>query len=262
LDDLPKLMGVVNVTPDSFSERGELFAASDAIARGRALSAAGAELVDVGGESTRPGFAPVSAEEEWRRVGPVVSALASDGIAVSIDTMKAEVARAALAAGAVAVNDVWGLQHDCGMASIAAGAERLFLMHNRRTVDPKLDLWADILRFFERSLALARAAGVREDRIVLDPGFGFGKTPEQNLRLIAELDRLKTLGFPVLVGASRKSTLGVVTGRPVRQRVAASIGAHLAAAAKGAAWLRVHEVAEHRDALMCWRAALTVRTDG
>jgi dihydropteroate synthase len=262
MDGIPKLMGVVNVTPDSFSESGELYAAADAIARGRALWAAGAALVDVGGESTRPGFKAVSADEEWRRVQPVVAALVADGIAVSIDTMKAEVARAALAAGAVAVNDVWGLQHDPGMAAVAAGADHVFLTHNRRTVDPALDLWADIGTFIERSLALARAAGVHDDRIVLDPGFGFGKTPEQNLRLIAELDRLKRFGFPVLVGASRKSTLGVVTGRPVRERVAASIGAHLAAAAKGAAWLRVHEVAEHRDALLCWHAALTGRTDG
>lgn len=254
----PLLMGVVNVTPDSFSDGGLFAEAGVAIAHGLRLAAEGADILDIGGESTRPGHSRLDAASELARVVPVISGLAAQSrVPISIDTYKAEVAEAALQAGASIVNDVWGCQREPAIAEVAArhGAP-LILMHNRDAVDADLDILADVMRFLERSLAIATGAGVPRGQIVVDPGIGFGKTPQQNLALIDKLDRLgAALGCPVLLGASRKSTLGLVTGKTVpAQRVAASVAAHLYGVMRGAAIIRAHDVDEHADALKIWAA--------
>ncbi|MFC5504128.1 MULTISPECIES: dihydropteroate synthase [Hyphomicrobiales] len=258
LDDRPLLMGIVNITPDSFSDGGMLQNAGQAIAHGERLAEEGADIVDVGGESTRPGHAPLDAATELGRVLPVIAGLRERvGTPLSIDTWKAEVADAALKAGASIVNDVWGAQRDPAIAGVAArhGAP-IILMHNRETTDPALDILSDVLRFLERSIGIALEAGVPRGQIVVDPGIGlFGKTPEQSLRLIRELAKLESLGCPILLGASRKSVIGVVTGQSVpAERVAGSVAAHLFGATQGAAILRVHDVAAHAQAFKVWRA--------
>jgi dihydropteroate synthase len=253
----PLVMGIVNVTPDSFSDGGLLESAEAAIAHGERLAAEGAAIVDVGGESTRPGHAAVDAETEMARVLPVIAGLkARTAKPVSIDSYKAQVAEAALAAGASIVNDVWGAQRDPRIAEVAARAGApIVLMHNRDAADASLDIFAEVTRFLERSIAIATAAGVPRGQIVVDPGIGFGKTVRQNLDLIRHLDRLAVLGCPILLGASRKSTLGRITGREVpAERLAASIAAHLYGASRGAAIIRAHDVAEHIDALKTWAA--------
>ena len=258
LGPAPLIMGVVNVTPDSFSEHGLHADPQQAIDRGRRLAAEGAAIIDIGGESTRPGHRDISAAEELERVRPVIAALASpNGPPLSIDTWKAEVADAALQAGASIVNDVWGAQRDPAIATVAArrGAP-IILMHNRDEIDPGLDILAEVLRFLERSIAIATAAGVPRNQIVVDPGIGrFGKTTAQSLRLMRELPRLAELGCPILLGASRKSVIGELTGQAVpAERVAGSVAAHLWGASRGAAILRVHDVAEHVHALSVWNA--------
>ncbi len=260
LDAAPLLMGVVNITPDSFSDGGMLTNAVDAIAHGRKLAADGADIIDVGGESTRPGHAALDADTERARVLPVIEGLVARGdTPISIDTYKSEIAEAALKAGASIVNDVWGAQRDPAIARVAArhGAP-IILMHNRETTDPALDILSDVMAFLERSIAIALEAGVPRAQIVVDPGIGlFGKTPKQSLTLIRQLARLRDLGCPVLLGASRKSVIGVVTGQSVpAERVAGSIAAHLYGASQGAAIIRAHDVAEHAQALKVW-AALT-----
>lgn len=257
LDALPLVMGIVNVTPDSFSDGGLLASTEAAVAHGARLAAEGAAIVDIGGESTRPGHASVDAATEMARVLPVIAALkARVDVPISIDSYKAEVAEAALAAGAGIVNDVWGAQRDPRIAAVAAHAGApIILMHNRETVDATLDIFDEVLRFLERSIAIAMQAGVPHSQIVVDPGIGFGKTARQNLDLIRHLDRLGALGCPVLLGASRKSTLGRITGRTVpAERLAASIAAHLYGASRGAAIIRAHDVAPHVDALKTWAA--------
>ncbi|CAH1671836.1 Dihydropteroate synthase [Hyphomicrobiales bacterium] len=257
LDAQPLVMGIVNVTPDSFSDGGLHAGTEAAVSHGAQLAAEGAAIVDVGGESTRPGHAAVDAETEAARVLPVIARLKERIDApISIDSYKAEVAEAALAAGASIVNDVWGAQRDPRIAAVAARAGApIILMHNRETVDAALDIFDEVLRFLERSIAIATQAGVAHNQIVVDPGIGFGKTARQNLDLIRHLDRLSALGCPVLLGASRKSTLGLVTGRTVpAERLAASIAAHLYGASRGAAIIRVHDVAPHIDALKTWAA--------
>lgn len=258
LDAGPLLMGIVNITPDSFSDGGLFADPGHAVAHGLALVKEGAAIVDIGGESTRPDHAPVSAEAEFARVQPVIAGvLKQTQVPISIDTWKAEVADAALREGASIVNDVWGAQRDPAIASVAArhGAP-IVLMHNRETIDPELDILDEVLRFLERSIAIALAAGVPRGQIVVDPGLGrFGKTTAQSLRLLRELHRLAELGCPILLGASRKSVIGDVTGQAVpAQRVAGSIAAHLYGASHGAAILRVHDVAPHADALKVWAA--------
>ena len=260
LDAAPLLMGVVNITPDSFSDGGMLTNAAEAIAHGRKLAQDAADIIDVGGESTRPGHAPLDASTERARVIPVIEGLVAGGATpISIDTYKAEIAQAALEAGASIVNDVWGAQRDPAIADVAArhGAP-IILMHNRETTDPALDILADVMAFLERSIAIALNAGVPRAQIVVDPGIGlFGKTPEQSLTLIRNLARLRELGCPILLGASRKSVIGVVTGQSVpAQRVAGSIAAHLFGASQGASIIRAHDVAEHAQALKVW-ATLT-----
>src|SRR3984957_18616117 len=213
----PVVMGILNVTPDSFSDGGRFLDPGAAIEHARRMVAEGADVIDIGAESTRPyGSAiAVSPREEMRRLEPVLAAAAELGVPVSIDTMKAQVAAAALAAGASIVNDVWGLQRDPDMADVVARhAVPVIIMHNRDAADPDIDIIAGIAAFFERSLAIAARAGIRRDAIVLDPGIGFGKTPEQSMAAIARLDRLKAFGLPLLVGASRKRFINAVTPAP------------------------------------------------
>ena len=254
-------MGVVNVTPDSFSDGGVHLDPEAAIAAGRRMLDEGAAIVDVGGESTRPGSEGVGLDEELRRVVPVLEGLA--GAPVSIDTAKAEVARRALALGAEIVNDVTALRGDREMAEVVAESNAyLCLMHMRgepRTmqVDPTYDdVAAEVAAFLEERLSFAVAAGIEESRICLDPGIGFGKTVEQNFELIRRLDVLLALGRPILVGFSRKSSLGRVLGDPsaVTGTTAASLGAAVAAYERGASSLRAHDVREHVEALAVARA--------
>jgi dihydropteroate synthase len=216
------------------------------------MEAEGADVIDIGGESTRPGHTPVPAEEEQRRVLPIIEALAPRlRVPISIDTHKASTARAALAAGARIVNDVWGLQRDPEIAAAAAefGAP-VVVMHNRESIEPALDIVDDMRRFFERSLTLARRAGIPDSHIVLDPGIGFGKTWDQHLEALRRLPEIKALGFPVLVGVSRKSLLGRFydASVPPRERLFGTLGAHVMAVSLGADILRVHDVRPHVEA--------------
>ncbi|MDB5569846.1 MAG: Dihydropteroate synthase [Hyphomicrobiales bacterium] len=247
------LMGIVNVTPDSFSDGGAYLDPAAAIAHGERLAREGADILDVGAESTRPGAVAVSADEEIARAIPVVRALALGArVPVSIDTMKARVAERAIAAGATIVNDVWGFQHDSDMARVVADAGvHCVLMHNRLEVDETLDVYASVRDFLRRSMDIALSAGVREDRIVLDPGVGFGITHAQSFELIRRIGDLRgEFGRPVLLGASRKRCIGVASGESVAaQRVAGSIAAHLWGAMHGADIVRAHDVAQHAQAL-------------
>ena len=253
----PSVMGVVNVTPDSFSDGGVNLDPDAAAATARRMRDEGAAIVDVGGESTRPGSSGVTAEEELRRVVPVLEQLRGD-VPVSIDTAKAEVARHALELGAELVNDVTALRGDPELAGMVADAGAyLCLMHMRgepRTmqVDPRYDdVAAEVAAFLEERLAFAVDAGIPEERICLDPGIGFGKTVEHNLELVRRLDVLLALGRPVVIGFSRKSTLGRLLGDPEARTgtAAASVGAAVAAFERGATILRVHDVREHVEAL-------------
>jgi dihydropteroate synthase len=256
LKSSPVLMGILNVTPDSFSDGGRHFDPGAAVARAKAMVAEGAAIVDIGGESTRPGHVPVSAEEELWRVTPVLEALAQDfDAAVSIDTGKAQIAREAARLGASVINDVWGLQRDPGMAdAVAETGSAVVIMHNRDRVDASIDILDDVERFFDRSLKLAAGAGVPFVRILLDPGIGFGKTPEQNHACIWNLDRFRRSGAPILVGISRKSFLGRITGASVDMRLPGTLAADTVALMRGASVLRVHDVAENRAALDVFKA--------
>jgi dihydropteroate synthase len=245
-------MGVLNVTPDSFSDGGRFLDPAKAIAQAERMIAEGADIIDIGAESTRPygGMQPVSAEDELTRLAPVFSKVVALGVPVSIDTLKAQVAAWALDQGAVMVNDVWGLQRDSGLAALAAKRQvPVVIMHNRDKADPAIDILADIDAFFRRSLAIAERAGIARERILLDPGIGFGKTPEQSMAAIAKLERFKSFGLPLLVGASRKRFITAVTPAEPDQRLGGSIAAHLLAVDNGAAIVRVHDVAETVQAL-------------
>lgn len=258
----PTLMGIVNTTPDSFSDGG-LHATTDAaIAHARKLISEGAQILDIGGESTRPGSQAVAVAEELNRVLPVVEALRNDGLALSVDTCKPEVMRACLDAGADMINDVTGFGNPQSREVVARHAScAVCVMHMQgepRTmqVAPHYD---DVVAEVRAEL-LSRAAalensGVAHRRILIDPGFGFGKTPAQNYALLRNLDRLVETGYPVLIGVSRKSMIGAVTGTPVGERLAGSLAGALAGVARGAAIVRVHDVAATRDALAVWRAA-------
>jgi dihydropteroate synthase len=256
-------MGVVNVTPDSFSDGGEHLAADSAVAHAHALIAEGAHIVDVGGESTRPYAEPVPEAEELRRVVPVIERL--PGVPISIDTSKAAVARAALEAGATYVNDVTAFRGDPGMAALVAergaGCCLMHMLGEPRTMqdDPRYDdVVSEVKAFLEERLAFAVAEGVPEERVELDPGIGFGKTVAHNLELLERLDELTTLGRPIVVGVSRKGFLGRLTGREVpADRVHATVAANVLALERGASVFRVHDVAPTRDALLV--AAATLR---
>ncbi|MEX0992425.1 MAG: dihydropteroate synthase [Solirubrobacterales bacterium] len=259
----PAIMGVLNVTPDSFSDGGDFLDPAAAEAHARAMVAQGADLVDVGGESTRPGAEPVSLDEELRRVLPVLEGLSEAGIAISIDTSKAGVVGSALAAGARFVNDVTALRGDPAMAEVvAASSAELCLMHmlgepGTMQENPRYaDVVSDVKRFLEQRLDFAVRQGVAEDRIWLDPGIGFGKALEHNLALLRRLDEIVAIGRPVLIGASRKRFIGAITGRPERERGAGTLAANLIAYQRGASMFRVHDVAENRDALLLAAATL------
>ena len=252
----PAVMGVLNVTPDSFSDGGRFVSPAEAIAHGKRLVEEGASVVDVGGESTRPGAGPVSAAEELARVEPVLEGLR--GLPISIDTSKAAVARPALGLGAEMVNDGTALRGDEGLAAVVAeGSAYLCLMHMQgepRTMqqDPRYDdVVSDVLGFLEERLAFALECGIAEELVCVDPGIGFGKTPDQNLELVRHLDELLVLGRPVVVGISRKSTLGRVLGDPTATQgtLSASLGAAVAAFERGAWMFRVHDVRESVEAL-------------
>jgi dihydropteroate synthase len=255
----PCVMGIVNVTSDSFSGDGRLNRDA-AISRARRMLADGAAVVDIGGESTRPRAEPVDEAEELRRVVPIVETLAAEGACVSIDTMKPAVMRAALAAGASMVNDVRALQEEGALDAVAQTRAAVCLMHMQgapRTMQAAPaygDVVSEIRAFLRRRASACMDAGIASDRIVVDPGFGFGKTVAHNLALLRDLPAIAALGFPVLAGLSRKSTLGAITGRDVGERLAASVASALAAAARGARILRVHDVRETVDALAVWNA--------
>jgi len=253
------IMGIVNITPDSFSDGGRFDTIEAALSHAGKLVREGADLLDIGGESTRPGAAEVPATEEIARVVPAIRALrdAHPDLSLSVDTYKAETARAALIAGARIVNDVWGLQRDPGMADLVgeAGAG-LVIMHNRHERLPGIDIVSDMMRFFETSLALADKAVIPRARIALDPGIGFGKTLEQNLAAIRAIPKLRAeFGTAILLGVSRKSFLGLITGREVDDRLAGTLATGCFGLLGGADILRVHDVAAHRDAA-CVIAAL------
>jgi dihydropteroate synthase len=252
----PQLMGILNVTPDSFSDGGRHSELAAAVARAKAMVSDGAAIVDVGGESTRPGHVPVPEDEELRRVVPALEALGAELDApISIDTSKAAVAREAARLGACVINDVWGLQRDPGMAdAVAETGSAVVIMHNRDKADPAIDILDDLQRFFERSLNLAAGAGVPFSRILLDPGVGFGKTRQQNHACIWNLDRFRRLGAPILVGLSRKSFIGGIIDAEVDRRLPGTLAADTIALMRGASVLRVHDVAENRAALAVFLA--------
>jgi len=256
----PLVMGIVNVTPDSFSDGGRLGDAQAAIQHALKLQEDGADILDVGGESTRPGAAAVPFDEEVRRVLPVIEVLARQGCVVSIDTRKPEVMRIALDAGAAMVNDVMALRAPGALAAVAASDAAVCLMHmqgepqSMQQAPAYADVVAEVKRFLQGRVGACEAAGISRERLVIDPGFGFGKTLQHNLVLLKHLDHLAELGLPVLAGLSRKSMLGMLTGRAVEEREFSGVAAHLAAVARGARLVRVHNVAAMRDALAIWNA--------
>ena len=255
-------MGVVNLTPDSFSDGGQFATIPAALARARQLVAEGADIIDIGGESTRPGARGVTLDDERRRVLPVLEQLAAGAVPVSVDTRKPELMREAIAAGAAMINDINALQAPDAVAAIVASDVAVCLMHKQgmpasMQVDPHYDdVVAEVLAFLQERTQALRAAGIALDRIVIDPGFGFGKTLVHNLALLRNLDRFAAAGTTVLAGISRKAMLGSITGRAVNERVFASVAAAVIAVGKGASIVRVHDVAATRDALAVLTAVL------
>lgn len=260
--DRPLVMGIVNVTPDSFSDGGRHLLRDAAVAHARQLLAEGADMLDIGGESTRPGAQPVSAQDELARVLPVIEALRSDNVPLSIDTWKPEVMRAAIAAGASMVNDINALQAPGALQAVADSEAAVCLMHMQgepQTMQqaPHYERVVEEVRaHLQHRIEAIEAAGIARNRIVIDPGFGFGKTLAHNLDLLRHLDALAALGVPVLAGLSRKSMLGAITGQPVENRVHASVAAALLAVQRGARIVRVHDVQATVDALKVWQAVV------
>jgi dihydropteroate synthase len=258
--DRSLIMGVVNVTPDSFSDGGAFLDSARAIAHARSLAEEGAAILDIGGESTRPGAQQVSAAEELGRILPVLDGLREVGVALSVDTSKPEVMRAVLAHGADMINDVYGFRAPGALQAVARSGAGICIMHMQgeprsMQVAPDYDdVVSEVGAFLRERGRAAEEAGVERARIVIDPGFGFGKTVAHNLELLRRLDEIAAMGWPLLVGISRKSTLGVITGRPIEHRVHASVAAALLAVTKGAKIVRVHDVAATRDALTVYSA--------
>ena len=256
----PLIMGVVNVTPDSFSDGGLYADTGRAVAHARRLVEEGADILDIGGESTRPGAVPVTLDEERRRVLPVLEALVADGVPVSVDTRKLGLMREAIAAGAAMINDVTALSGPGALEAVAQAPVAVCLMHMQgdpgtmQTNPTYRDVVREVRNFLARRVAAAETAGIARNRIVVDPGFGFGKTAEHNLALLRSLGELKSLGGALLAGLSRKAMLGKLTGREPLARVPASIVAALLAVQNGAQIVRVHDVAATRDALTIWNA--------
>jgi len=256
----PLVMGILNVTPDSFSDGGRFLDPAVAIAHAAEMVSFGADILDIGAESTRPygGAVPVSAAEEQARLAPILPDVVRLGLPVSIDTIKASIASWALDQGAAIVNDVWGLQRDPEMAPLVAKrGVPVIVMHNREGADEGIDIIADVIAFFSRSLEIAARAGIARENIVLDPGIGFGKTPQQSIACIARLAEFKRFGLPLLVGASRKRFISTVTPSMPDERIGGSISAHLLATEKGATIVRVHDVKETVQAL---RVAAAIET--
>jgi dihydropteroate synthase len=257
----PAVMGILNVTPDSFSDGGRFSDPAGAIAQARRIVAEGADIIDIGAESTRPygSMKPVPLEEEIARLSPVLPEVVGLGVPVSIDTIKAKTASWALDRGAALVNDVWGLQRDADMARVVA--ERgipVIVMHNREAPDPSIDIMADVRAFFSRSLDIAARAGIGRERIVLDPGIGFGKTPEQSVAMIARLSELRSFGLPLLMGLSRKRFIDSVSPSKPGERLGGSIAGNVLAVLNGAGIVRVHDVAETVQALRVMAAIRAV----
>ena len=263
----PLVMGILNATPDSFSDGGKFRTPSDAIAQAERMIANGVDIIDIGGESTRPGAEPVALQEELDRVLPVIEALKDCGVALSIDTYKAETMRQALKAGVDCVNDIWALRQEGALDAIIESDQDnpdkqcgIVLMHMQRDpqtmqFDPEYqDVIAEVKEFLQERLNLLVNAGVAKNRIAIDPGFGFGKSLEHNLKMLTEFDQFSQLGYPVLAGISRKSMLGKLTDRDTNERVAPSIAAAILAADRGARIIRVHDVPETVDALKIWAA--------
>lgn len=251
----PLIMGVLNVTPDSFFDGGRFVASRVAIDHVGRMIANGCDIVDIGGESTRPGANPVDGAEEIARLDQVLTAVTTFEVPMSIDTTKATVAARALSFGVILVNDVWGLQKDPRMADVVAEAEAaVVIMHNRAEKDENIDIIGDIRSFFERSLAIAAHAGIPKRSIILDVGIGFAKSSRQNREVIRRLGELKDYGLPLMVGTSRKRFLGSLTGDGIEGTLSGTLAASLAAVAAGAAIVRVHDVAEHAAALRVFRA--------
>ena len=261
--DCPSVMGVINVTPDSFSDGGKFLAPGEALRQAGKMVVAGAEILDIGGESTRPGAEPVGEQEELDRVIPIIEAIAADfDVAVSIDTSKPGVMRAAVAAGAAMINDVCALQADGALAAATELQQPVCLMHMQgqprsMQVQPQYDnVMDEITQFLASRVTQCVEAGLGKDMLVVDPGFGFGKTPAHNVELLANLRQLQRIGCPVLIGVSRKSTLGVITGREVDDLLPASIAAAVVAVMQGAQIVRAHDVAETFDALRIARSLI------
>jgi dihydropteroate synthase len=257
---LPRVMGVLNVTPDSFSDGGRFIDVEAAVSAAERMRAAGADIIDIGGESTRPGAAEVSADEEWHRVEPVLRRLLERGALVSLDTSKPEVMRAGLELGVQMINDVYALRRPGALAAVASSGAAVCLMHmqgeprSMQQAPHYTDVVSEIREFLAARLQACRAAGIADDRLVIDPGFGFGKTLPHNLALLRRLSELQSLGVPMLAGLSRKSMLAGLTGRPVEARLAGSLALALAACEGGARIIRVHDVPETVDALKVWSA--------
>ncbi len=248
----PLVMGILNVTPDSFSDGGKFLDPGRAVAHAEEMVAQGADIIDIGAESTRPydGMQPVTADDEMARLKPVLPAVTRLGVPISIDSLKSEVAAWALDNGASIANDVWGLQRDAHMAEVvAARGVPVIVMHNRDEADPRIDIVADVEAFFARSIAVASEAGIARENIVLDPGIGFGKTPEQSIVTLAHTAAFRSFGLPLLVGASRKRFINSVSPAPPTERIGGSIASHIYAVQQGAAIVRVHDVAETVQAL-------------
>ncbi len=263
----PLVMGILNATPDSFSDGGKFRTPSDAIAQAERMIANGADIIDIGGESTRPGAEPVSLQEELDRVLPVIEALKDCGVALSIDTYKAETMRQALKAGVDCVNDIWALRQEGAVEAVIESNKNnsdkpcgIVLMHMQRDpqtmqFDPEYqDVIAEVKLFLQERAEFLQERGITQDRIAIDPGFGFGKSLEHNLNMLANFEQFSKLGYLVLAGISRKSMLGKLTGRDTNERVAPSIAAAILAADRGARIIRVHDIQETVDALKIWEA--------
>ena len=251
------IMGILNITPDSFSDGGIWKSTEAALRRAEQMINEGAEIIDIGGESTRPGYIPVDENEEIHRITPVIQAIKKEFcIPISVDTYKRSVALAALDSGADMINDIWGLKHDSKPAEVISSFNvPVCLMHNRKNT-AYIDLMSDVISDLRESIAIANAAGIPNDRLILDPGIGFAKTHEQNLEIINRLDELHSLGCPILLGASRKSVIGNTLGLPPDQRLEGTLATTVIAVMRGAAFVRVHDIKENLRAIRMTEAIL------